>query len=105
MKFSVFQVSRKGGRQINEDRMGYCYTRSSAIFLLADGMGDIRKGRSLPSWPFKLFPLCFNAKHSRSWPMWPHFWSLRRLPPTDKSCATPLKEECLICPAPPWWWR
>ncbi|MDD2926930.1 PP2C family serine/threonine-protein phosphatase [Rhodoferax sp.] len=39
MKFSVFQVSRKGGRDKNEDRMGYCYTRESAVFLLADGMG------------------------------------------------------------------
>lgn len=39
MKFSVFQVSRKGGRDKNEDRMGYCYTRESGLFLLADGMG------------------------------------------------------------------
>jgi serine/threonine protein phosphatase PrpC len=39
MKFSVFQVSRKGGREKNEDRMGYSYTRASGIFLLADGMG------------------------------------------------------------------
>jgi PPM family protein phosphatase len=39
MKFSVFQVSRKGGRDKNEDRMGYCYTSASAIFILADGMG------------------------------------------------------------------
>jgi len=39
MKFSVFQVSRKGGRANNEDRMGYCYTRESGLFVLADGMG------------------------------------------------------------------
>lgn len=39
MKFSVFQVSRKGGRKNNEDRMGYCYTRGAAVFVLADGMG------------------------------------------------------------------
>ena len=39
MKFSVFQVSRKGGRKKNEDRMGYCYTRQSSIFILTDGMG------------------------------------------------------------------
>ena len=32
MKFSVFQVSRKGGRLKNEDRMGYCYTRESGLF-------------------------------------------------------------------------
>jgi hypothetical protein len=30
MKFSVFQLSRRGGREKNEDRMGYCYTRESA---------------------------------------------------------------------------
>ncbi len=44
MKFSVFQVSRKGGREKNEDRMGYCYTRASAVFLLADGMGGHPEG-------------------------------------------------------------
>lgn len=44
MKFSVFQVSRKGGRGKNEDRMGYCYTRESGIFLLADGMGGHPQG-------------------------------------------------------------
>jgi PPM family protein phosphatase len=44
MKFSVFQVSRKGGRGTNEDRMGYCYTRTSALFLLADGMGGHPEG-------------------------------------------------------------
>ena len=44
MKFSVFQVSRKGGRETNEDRMGYCYTNASGIFLLADGMGGHPEG-------------------------------------------------------------
>lgn len=44
MKFSVFQVSRKGGRQNNEDRMGYCYTRASGLFVLADGMGGHPEG-------------------------------------------------------------
>jgi len=44
MKFSVFQVSRKGGRLVNEDRMGYCYTRESALFVLADGLGGHPEG-------------------------------------------------------------
>ena len=44
MKFSVFQVSRKGGRAKNEDRMGYCYTSESGLFLLADGMGGHPEG-------------------------------------------------------------
>lgn len=44
MKFSVFQASRRGGREKNEDRMGYCYTRGSALFVLADGMGGHPEG-------------------------------------------------------------
>ena len=37
MKFSIFQLSRRGGRELNEDRMGYCYTREAALLVLADG--------------------------------------------------------------------
>ena len=44
MKFSVFQLSRKGGREKNEDRMGYCYTSESGLFVLADGMGGHPEG-------------------------------------------------------------
>ena len=44
MKFSVFQLSRIGSRPINEDRMGYCYTRESGLFVLADGMGGHPQG-------------------------------------------------------------
>jgi PPM family protein phosphatase len=44
MKFSVYQVSRKGGREKNEDRMGYCYTRDAGLFALADGMGGHPEG-------------------------------------------------------------
>lgn len=44
MKFSVFELSRRGGRVINEDRMGYSYTRDAALFVLADGMGGHPEG-------------------------------------------------------------
>ena len=44
MKFSVFQISRRGGRAKNEDRMGYCYTRDAGLFVLADGMGGHPEG-------------------------------------------------------------
>ncbi|PXW96510.1 serine/threonine protein phosphatase PrpC [Sphaerotilus hippei] len=44
MRFSVYQISRRGGREKNEDRMGYCYTRSSGLFALADGMGGHPEG-------------------------------------------------------------
>ncbi|WP_157268160.1 PP2C family protein-serine/threonine phosphatase [Azohydromonas aeria] len=44
MRFSVYQLSRKGGRARNEDRMGYCYTRDAGLFALADGMGGHPEG-------------------------------------------------------------
>ena len=44
MKFSVFQLSRRGGRVQNEDRMGYSYTREAGLFALADGMGGHPEG-------------------------------------------------------------
>jgi len=44
VRFSVYQISRKGGREKNEDRMGYCYTRDAGLFALADGMGGHPEG-------------------------------------------------------------
>jgi serine/threonine protein phosphatase PrpC len=44
MRFAVYQLSRKGGREKNEDRMGYCYTRDAGLFALADGMGGHPQG-------------------------------------------------------------
>ncbi len=44
MKFSVYQISRQGGRERNEDRMGYAYTREAGLFVLADGMGGHPEG-------------------------------------------------------------
>lgn len=45
MKFSVFQISRKGGRANNQDRMGYCYSRNASLFAVADGMGGHPEGQ------------------------------------------------------------
>lgn len=44
MKFSVHQISRLGGRKGNEDRLGYAYTRSAVLLVLADGMGGHPEG-------------------------------------------------------------
>ncbi len=44
MRFSVYQLSRRGGREKNEDRMGFSYTRESGLFALADGMGGHPEG-------------------------------------------------------------
>ena len=40
----MHQVSRKGGRPKNEDRMGYSYTRRAGLFALADGLGGHPEG-------------------------------------------------------------
>jgi serine/threonine protein phosphatase PrpC len=44
VRFTTYQVSRRGGREKNEDRMGYCYTREAGLFALADGMGGHPEG-------------------------------------------------------------
>jgi PPM family protein phosphatase len=44
MQFSVYQESRIGARRMNQDRMGYIFTRDSLLLLLADGMGGHIRG-------------------------------------------------------------
>jgi serine/threonine protein phosphatase PrpC len=44
MRFNVYQITRQGGRQKNEDRMGYTYTRHAGLFAVADGMGGHPEG-------------------------------------------------------------
>ncbi len=39
MKFTIYQDSRKGGRQYNQDRVGYSYSRDALLLVVADGMG------------------------------------------------------------------
>lgn len=44
MRFSIYQESKKGGRKVNQDRMGYLYTRDSLLMLVCDGMGGHARG-------------------------------------------------------------
>lgn len=39
MKFAVHQANHIGGRQYNQDRVGYAYTDHALLLVLADGMG------------------------------------------------------------------
>lgn len=44
MKYAVYQNSRTGGRQKNEDRIGYVQSRTGLLMVVADGMGGHAKG-------------------------------------------------------------
>ena len=44
MRFSIFQDTDIGARSINQDRMGYCFTRESVLMVVADGMGGHARG-------------------------------------------------------------
>lgn len=44
MKFSIGQETRIGARHNNQDRVGYIYTKESAILIVCDGMGGHARG-------------------------------------------------------------
>ena len=62
MKFSVFQLSRIGGREDNEDRMGYCCTPAAGIFFLMDGMGGHPQGEVAAELALKVIAEMFQEK-------------------------------------------
>jgi len=39
MRFTIFQESRKGAREVNQDRLAYTYSRETLLLVVADGMG------------------------------------------------------------------
>lgn len=44
MRFTIYQESRQGGRDNNEDRTSYCYSRDALLMVVADGMGGHHYG-------------------------------------------------------------
>jgi serine/threonine protein phosphatase PrpC len=44
MRFTIFQDSRVGARQYQQDRIGYWQTRDALLMLVADGMGGHLRG-------------------------------------------------------------
>jgi serine/threonine protein phosphatase PrpC len=44
MRFTIFQDSRQGDRDGNEDRVGYSYSRDVLLMVAADGMGGHMQG-------------------------------------------------------------
>lgn len=44
MRFTIYQECRQGGRDNNEDRTTYCYSRDALLMVIADGMGGHHHG-------------------------------------------------------------
>src|SRR4051812_28726511 len=44
MRFTIFQDSQIGDRKVNEDRVGYSYSRDVLLMTIADGMGGHLQG-------------------------------------------------------------
>ncbi len=44
MRFTIFQDSKVGDRQGNEDRVGYSFSRDVLLMVIADGMGGHQQG-------------------------------------------------------------
>jgi protein phosphatase len=44
VRFSIYQESKRGGRKINQDRMGYAYTKDALMIIICDGMGGHMQG-------------------------------------------------------------
>ncbi|NML62479.1 serine/threonine-protein phosphatase [Massilia sp. RP-1-19] len=63
MQFSVYQESHIGGRKVNQDRMGYSFTRDALLLVLADGMGGHLSGEVASSITLRTMSTLFQ-KHA-----------------------------------------
>ena len=88
MRFSVYQVSRKGGREKNEDRMGYCYTRDAGLFALADGMGGHPEGEVASQLALQTLAAMFQRDCKPTLPIRCASCTRRSSPATTSCCAT-----------------
>jgi protein phosphatase len=62
MQFSVYQQSHIGGRKVNQDRMGYSYTRDALLLVLADGMGGHLRGEIAATIALQTLSALFRAQ-------------------------------------------
>ena len=62
MRFSVYQESHIGGRKVNQDRMGYSFTRDALLLLVADGMGGHIKGEVAATIAMQTIGILFRQK-------------------------------------------
>ncbi len=62
MKYVVYQASRRGGRQYNEDRVAYAYTPEALLMVLADGMGGHSNGEIASQLTVQVISSLFQAR-------------------------------------------
>ena len=62
MQFSVYQESQIGGRKVNQDRMGYSFTRDALLLVLADGMGGHLRGEVAASITLQVMSAMFQQQ-------------------------------------------
>jgi serine/threonine protein phosphatase PrpC len=55
MQFTIFQESRKGSRNLNQDRIAYTYSRDTLLLVVADGMGGHAGGEIAAQIAVRLF--------------------------------------------------
>ena len=55
MRFTIFQESRKGAREVNQDRTAYTYSRDTLLLVVADGMGGHAGGEIAAQIAVRLF--------------------------------------------------
>jgi serine/threonine protein phosphatase PrpC len=55
MRFTIFQESRKGAREVNQDRLAYTYSRETLLLVIADGMGGHLGGEIAAQIAVRLF--------------------------------------------------
>ncbi len=60
MRFSIYQASRQGGRNYNEDRIAYSYSRDALLMVIADGMGGHSHGEVAAQLTVKLVTDAFQ---------------------------------------------
>ena len=69
MKFTIYQESRIGKRQNNEDRIAYCYSREAVLMVVADGMGGHYHGEVASQIAVQTLTSAFQRMPSRRSPI------------------------------------
>ncbi|MDP3088466.1 MAG: protein phosphatase 2C domain-containing protein [Methylotenera sp.] len=60
MKFTIFQNSRQGPRQYNQDRLAYSYSKDALLLVVADGMGGYKNGELAAELAVKIMTEAFQ---------------------------------------------